>query len=501
MHLRIFLTFYLLLQISVIQAQTPTILRTIPSDANVFDMEKNELGQTPFDLSKLKTGNKEIRISKEGYETIVIAFAAKPAIPLFPGSVISCPSCNLKIDAQSNNENLTGALVLRKKTMEHESTIMVAIDTPRIQIRPETELGKINSNRVFMSDRDVYLLLGYPENMKNTLTNPFDDTYFDAYTVSSWAKEKTNLYKPKIILKPVIKSISFTLKGKLMRDYTGPCSINCTWNIADISDTNKILGSLNITSSIFRFQGNYELILQHMMFESEKDLLGNDTLYSFIAKLEENYLSRSKKEPFPINRPGKKSYSDTKEMLKEITQSVVTIENDDGFGSGSLISEEGYILTSYHVIEDEKNIYVRSGTKDKIKAQIIRVNKDYDLALLKIEGDGFKALKFGNSSQTDVGDEIYAAGTPLDKSLRQSVSKGIVSGFRQWNGVNFLQTDVSINSGNSGGPMLNSKGEIIGITTMKKIGRGIEGIGFGIPSNVVIEMLNLQLQSIESHKK
>ena len=483
------------IQISSVFSQSPTVLRTIPSNATVYDMEKNELGETPFDMSKLKSGNKTIRISKEGYEQVVIEFSAKPAIPLFPGSVISCPSCNLKIDAQSNNESPTGALALRKKTREHESTIMVAIDTPRILIKPLTELGKINSNRILMGDRDIYTLLGYPENMRNTLTGPFDDSYLDAYAISTKAKEKTSLYKPKIILKPRVNSISFTFKGKLLRDYTGPCSISCTWNITDISDTNKVLGTVDITSSIFRFQGNYDLILHHMIYESEKDLLQIDTLYSFISRLEVDYLSRSKKEPFQLKNPGTKSYTDTREMLREITQSVVTIENEDGFGSGSFISGDGLILTSYHVIEDEKNIYVRYSNKEKVKAQVVRVNKDYDLALLKIEGEGIKALKLSTENETEVGDEIFAAGTPLDKSLKQSVTRGIVSGYRQWNGVNFLQTDVSINSGNSGGPMLNSKGEIVGITTMKKVGKGIEGIGFGIPSNVIIEMLNLQIQS------
>ena len=105
-----------------------------------------------------------------------------------------------------------------------------------------------------------------------------------------------------------------------------------------------------------------------------------------------------------------------------------------------------------------------------------------------------KALSFGNSDSTGTGDEIFAAGTPLDKSLGQTVTRGIISGYREWNGVNFIQTDVSINAGNSGGPLLNQKGEIIGITTMKAFGKGIEGIGFGIPSNVVIDMMNIKFE-------
>ena len=78
-------------------------------------MEKNELGETPFDLSKVKGVNKAIRLTKDGYEPVIIEFADKPPVPLFPGSVISCASCNLKIDESLNKEIVTGALILRRK--------------------------------------------------------------------------------------------------------------------------------------------------------------------------------------------------------------------------------------------------------------------------------------------------------------------------------------------------------------------------------------------------
>jgi serine protease Do len=470
-------------------SQDPTILRTNPSGATVFEQE-NELGETPFDLKKLKKDQRKIVIRLSGYDPVAIKFSDKESVTNFPGTVVDCEFCTM----ETNGDKPTGVLFLRKKLKERDYPIMVSLDTAKYDIPIQTEIGKINSNRILMSDDDVNVLLGNPENMQLNLINPFGESYIETYFISTTAREKTSLYNPKIILKPVVEKLNFTLKGKLLRDYTGPVTMECTWLVSDLSDKKKVLGSFTISTSVYRFQGNYNLIMHHMLSQSERDLLEIDTLYDFLSRIEKEYLGRSKKEVLKIKSGKINTFNDTKEMLKNATNSVVTIENDEGFGSGSIISEEGYILTSYHVVENEKNIYVRQGTNEKVKATIVRVNKDYDLALLKADLKNISALGFGNSDNTDIGDEIFAAGTPIDKSLRQTVTRGIVSGHRQWNGVNFLQTDVSINSGNSGGPMFNSKGEIIAITTMKRIGRGIEGIGFGIPSNVAVEMLNLKFE-------
>lgn len=491
--------FYFILLIFIatnLQAQkSASFFRTSPSNATVYDMEKNELGVTPFDLRKLKPEITKIKITKEGFDPAEIEFSEKEKNGIsFPHSVVFCPKCNLLIDSNISNDEYTGALILRKKIKDHDNVLMIAIDTPQITIAPKTEIGKINYDRKLINDRDIHMVLGYPENMQNQLINCFRNSYIEAYFISEKEKERANLYKPKVILRPLVRRIDFKLKGRLLRDYTGPCMIECTWQVSDISDRTKVIGQFDVITSVYRFQGNYDLILHQMLSESERDLLDNDTLYDFLTRVEKNYLSKSKKEVINIQTSLPVSYNTTKDMLKGIASSVVTIENEDIFGSGSIISPTGYILTSYHVITGEKNIFVRRGIEEKIKAEIVKTNKDYDLALLKINISDWKPLAIGNSEKADIGDEIFAAGTPAEKSLKQSITKGIISGFRQWNGVNFIQTDVTINPGNSGGPMLNSKGEIIGITTMKLIGKGIEGIGFGIPSNVAIEMLNLKLE-------
>ncbi|MEO5571172.1 MAG: trypsin-like peptidase domain-containing protein [Bacteroidia bacterium] len=477
----------------VVSQNAFSIIKTLPTGADVLDDEKNKLGETPFDLGKLKKGIHKIQISKEGYEKVAITFPEKEKNGYsFPSSVETCSSCVMDFETTDVKNQYNGTLRLRKKFKEYDKIIMVAIDTPKIDIDDKMELGRVNGSKKELKDKDIHMLLGYPENMELQLINSFKDSYLDASFLSSKGKDKATLYKPKIILTPVVKKINFTLKGKLLRDYTGPCTMECTWKISDLSDTKKVWAQLPVKTSIYRSGDNYELVLHQLLAESERDLLENDTLFDFLSGIEKKYLAKSKGDVFKLKLPKHVSYSGTREMLKDITSSVVTVQTDDGFGSGVIITSDGYIITNYHVIEGEKSVLVKLGKEQKIKAEIIKVNKDYDLAMIKINQAGLKALSIANSDSTGTGDEIFAAGTPLDKSLGQTVTRGIISGYREWNGVNFIQTDVSINAGNSGGPLLNQKGEIIGITTMKAFGRGIEGIGFGIPSNVVLEMMNIK---------
>ncbi|MCK5664649.1 MAG: Do family serine endopeptidase, partial [Thiotrichaceae bacterium] len=164
-------------------------------------------------------------------------------------------------------------------------------------------------------------------------------------------------------------------------------------------------------------------------------------------------------------------------------------------GSGFIISKDGYIVTNNHVIKDADQIKVILHDKTQYDAKIIGTDPITDLALIKIKGKDFVSLKFGSSSKTEVGSWVVAIGSPF--GLEQTVTAGIVSAKGRIIGSgpydDFIQTDASINPGNSGGPLLNLKGEVIGINTA--IIRSGQGIGFAIPSDLatgVIEQLKVQ---------
>jgi len=165
---------------------------------------------------------------------------------------------------------------------------------------------------------------------------------------------------------------------------------------------------------------------------------------------------------------------------------------EKSLGSGFIISKDGYIVTNNHVIKDADQIKVILHDKTQYDAEIIGTDPVTDLALIKIKEENLVPLKFGSSSKTEVGSWVVAIGSPF--GLEQTVTAGIVSAKGRIIGSgpydDFIQTDASINPGNSGGPLLNLKGEVIGINTA--IIRSGQGIGFAIPSDLatgVIEQL------------
>ena len=176
-------------------------------------------------------------------------------------------------------------------------------------------------------------------------------------------------------------------------------------------------------------------------------------------------------------------------MVSSSVKSTVTIKSDIGHGSGFLITSDGLIMTNYHVIEKAKEIEVIMNAGFSLPALVISYDEDYDVAIIKVIGNGFKPLFLKDTDEVSVGEEVIAIGTPKEIDLGQSVSKGIISGMREREGKRYIQTDASVNPGNSGGPLLNLKGEVLGIVSRKRIES--EGIGYAIPINVAIEKLHI----------
>ena len=167
-------------------------------------------------------------------------------------------------------------------------------------------------------------------------------------------------------------------------------------------------------------------------------------------------------------------------------------------GSGFIISEDGYVLTNYHVIEDSESVTVVTHSGEQLPASIICSDSANDVALLKVEGSGLPAVTLGSGEDLSVGDQVAAIGNPLGE-LTSTMTVGYISGKERavttdGTTIHMIQTDAAINSGNSGGPLFNMKGEVIGITTAKYSGQSssgasIEGIGFAIPIDDVMEVV------------
>lgn len=204
--------------------------------------------------------------------------------------------------------------------------------------------------------------------------------------------------------------------------------------------------------------------------------------------------------------------------VEKVYDAVVVVETyKDGkvhaSGTGFVYkTKEGkaYILTNNHVIAGGDEIKVLFTNKKEIKAEVIGKDTYADIALLQIDSfSGIKVASIGKSDAVKVGDTVFAVGAPLDSAYSWTVTRGILSGKDRMVEVSsssnsnsdwvmkVLQTDAAINSGNSGGPLANSNGEVIGITSLKLISSGVEGMGFAIPIETALEYADIFMNNEE----
>lgn len=193
------------------------------------------------------------------------------------------------------------------------------------------------------------------------------------------------------------------------------------------------------------------------------------------------------------------------QIVKKVSPSVVGINviyddksNDatGSLGSGVVVDKDGYIITNHHVIGKAGTIEAVFVDGNILTAQLLWSDKNLDLAIIKVEGE-FIPIKMGNSEKMEVGDTVIAIGTPLAMKFQHTVTSGIVSGKNRTltvpseDGISFMedliQTDASINPGNSGGPLINLRGEVIGINTLKVT--EAEGLGFAIPIDICVPIV------------
>ena len=171
-------------------------------------------------------------------------------------------------------------------------------------------------------------------------------------------------------------------------------------------------------------------------------------------------------------------------------------ENKLGLGSGVILTDSGYVLTNYHVAGNKySSCYVTLEDGRVFNGNVVWTDENIDLALVKIGAVGLEYIVIGDSDNISLAEEVYAIGNPIGIEFQRTITKGIISGINRTIKVDeenymedLIQTDATINEGNSGGPLINSKGELIGINTAKI--SDAEGIGFSVPINLIKPILD-----------
>ena len=214
---------------------------------------------------------------------------------------------------------------------------------------------------------------------------------------------------------------------------------------------------------------------------------GDDALYGREDAPELTLYSHADSALFGVQESG----LSIPEIAQRVSPAVVGVVSDSGtavsYGSGIIISENGYLVTNAHVIEGGKELSVITKEGEEFTASVVGSDRQTDLAVLKVDATGLPSAVFGDSDELVVGELAVAIGNPMSMELFGSVTAGVISALDRQivmedRTMVLLQTDAAINPGNSGGALVNGYGQVIGINSVKVTANSYEGIGFAIPS-------------------
>lgn len=182
-------------------------------------------------------------------------------------------------------------------------------------------------------------------------------------------------------------------------------------------------------------------------------------------------------------------------LTKNITQlraAVATVVADGGTGTGFFVSTDGYLLTNHHVVREQKFVKIKLPTGRELVGEVVRTDRVRDVALIKSEPIGLTPMPV-RRGEANIGDEVFALGSPLGERFNTTLTRGILSGYRTLDDKRFIQSDVAILPGNSGGPLLDAQGSVVGIAVAGLGARGIAGMNFFIPIGDALAKLGVEL--------
>lgn len=274
-------------------------------------------------------------------------------------------------------------------------------------------------------------------------------------------------------------------------DMKGSMTINVEWQIysparRSLIGTIETAGSAEIKKE--SDDATYELLLQSFRIATN-NLLASEELLEMVGKSEDLPATPSHPETCSIINKDR-NYQTLEAAINAAKQSTLTVKTATGHGSGFVIGDGNMLLTNAHVVRNAKTVTLVTEGGINFDGKVAKVSKERDVALIIIDALHLPALHI-NDTIPAPGSRVLAVGTPLTEKLKGSVTEGIVHGIREMRGYNWIQSDAAINSGNSGGPLIDNKGSVIGIATLSY---GGEGLNLFVPITNALEFVGLCLE-------
>lgn len=278
--------------------------------------------------------------------------------------------------------------------------------------------------------------------------------------------------------------------------FSGSLSMTVQWQVYD-PNLRQLVGKFetHATGQASQVSANGIDALFLAAFRANARDLTSDSGFQKVLKQPASATASSSMAPAGSPISFTPSLASAPKTLPQAIESVVLVQTDDGHGSGFLISSDGYLLTNQHVVGTSQMVRVRWADGTEGPARVLRADKARDIALLKAESVPAKGLALRLALPAP-GEQVFAVGAPLYTSLQGTLTRGIVSGNRVIDGMPFIQSDVAVTHGNSGGPLLNEHGEVVGITDLGFTDRGTPvSLNFFIPIGDGLRALSLSAAS------
>lgn len=474
-----------------------TEIRSTPPGATVYKDEK-ELGTTPYTYTLTNEDERIVGLSvrAEGWQPAFLQVRTRTSglVAWVDALLLGIPAIfDTKNPASRKTVTKLIGVSLFKELPTDVQTLDLPIAPLEHEFQPNAVLGRRGGAKLKLSDRELNDLY-YPRHGAGSVSRGLRNTFVNPIVIQpGTTKAEQDLQSAKVVLRPLVKQVDVIMgpgKGRT----NGSVHLDIDWRFYSTVRKDSLLYAVGTTTDQSFEDVHPSEILGNALSSAARTMLDDDGLYERLAEARFKGLSLSRGGRVDLTKPKPIVFDDRKSMFPALVKAVVTVEMKNGHGSGFMITNDGYLLTNAHVVGTEPVATVRFEQGFALEGQVVKVNRDFDLALVKVPGTDMPALVLGDAEELALGEELFAIGTPLDERFGQSVSRGVMSGRREIDGRKYLQTDVSINPGNSGGPLVDDQGKVMGIATMKVKATGIEGMGFGVPINTALEMLNIEIQ-------
>ena len=364
-----------------------------------------------------------------------------------------------------------------------------------IMCTPHAELT-FRGGRMTLDDEELTDTFRHELEIANYQVVGDPDALFD--DPSSWKAE----YLVAGLVKHMNANICYPMLGWGSTDAKGEAFMEVQWQIYSRLDRKVVYelttqGSSDVTDS--RPSGETDVFLDAFA-QATRNLLGDQGFYDLVAGGGAPVERAASTAAAPLAFVPRGPFTQAIESnMATVRDNVVVVYAGDGHGSGFVIDDAGHALTNAHVVGSAERVKVRFESGEEETAAVLAVDTRRDVALLKIDraGTGGLPVRFDAPA---VGAEVYAVGAPLDPSFSATVSRGIVSALRTVDGERWIQSDVNVQHGNSGGPLLDDRGNIIGITSwgVPDDAGALSGINFFVPITEALDRLGLSPRAAAS---